>query len=129
MKLRIRGNSIRLRLKQSEVDRISKGEVVADETAFPGGSFHYRLFADERGAITADFDGGAMSIGLPHTMARPWAAGDQVSLLGEQASPGVAPLTILVEKDFACLTPGDNRADEDDEDTYPHPDAGTGRGC
>jgi len=129
MKLRIRGNSIRLRLKQSEVDRIATGEVVADETAFPGGSFHYRLFADDRDTMSADFDDGAISVGLPHTMATAWAAGDQVSLLGEQASPGGAPLTILVEKDFACLTPGDNRAGEDDEDTYPHPDAESGRGC
>jgi len=34
-----------------------------------------------------------------------------------------------VEKDFQCLSPGHHRSDEDDEDTYPHPEAGTGEGC
>ncbi len=43
MKLRIRGDSIRLRLKRAEVDQIAPGNSIAEETHFPGSALTYRL--------------------------------------------------------------------------------------
>jgi len=35
----------------------------------------------------------------------------------------------LRTKNFSCLAPGHHRPDEDDADTYPHPEAESGGGC
>jgi Na+-transporting NADH:ubiquinone oxidoreductase subunit NqrA len=48
MKLRIRGDSIRLRLKVSEVDRIAAGESIVEETHFPDSVLTYRLEVSEK---------------------------------------------------------------------------------
>ena len=37
MKLRIRGNTLRLRLSRSEVDSVGQGKEVEESTSFPGG--------------------------------------------------------------------------------------------
>ena len=37
MKLRIRGNTLRLRLSRSEVDLVGQGKEVEESTSFPGG--------------------------------------------------------------------------------------------
>ena len=124
MKLRIRGDSIRLRLKKSEVDAIGAGRDVVEQTRFPGAVLTYRLAVTDDDSIAAAYDHGELVIGLPRARAAEWASTDEVSLVGSSKD-----LSILVEKDFQCLSPGHHRPDEDDEDTYPHPDAGTGKAC
>jgi len=47
MKLRIRGDSIRLRLKQGEVAQFAAGESIVEETHFPGAVLTYRLDVSE----------------------------------------------------------------------------------
>lgn len=129
MKLRIRANTIRLRLKRSEVEKIANGTSLEDHTPFPGATLTYRLQASEEGAFEADLRDNAMTIQLPITDVREWAASEQVSLFAEQGLGETGTLSVLVEKDFQCLSPGHHRSDEDDRDTYPHPEAATGRGC
>ena len=124
MKLRIRGDSVRLRLKRSEVEAIGAGQSVVEQTRFPDSVLTYRIDVTDESGITAEFSDGELAIRLPRTNALNWAATDEVSLLGESGD-----LSVLVEKDFQCLAPGHHRPDEDDEDTYPHPDAGTGKSC
>ena len=124
MKLRIRDNSVRLRLTRGEVDCLRTQGVVASATGFPGGrEFQYRV--ESSPAIVnpaAFFSDNTISVRLPETAVLAWATGDQVSLPGEQVLDDGAKLDILVEKDFACLAP---RAGEDESDMYPHPNAGT----
>ncbi len=62
------------------------------------------------------------------TCAAEWAESDQVSMIAEQALGDSGALTLLVEKDFNCLSPGHHRPDEDNDDTYPHPEAASGGG-
>lgn len=123
MKLRIRDNSIRLRLTRTEVDSLRAQGVVAAATAFPGGrEFQYRV--ESSPAIVnpaAFFSDNTISIRLPEATVLAWATTEQVSMPGEQVLDDGAKLTILVEKDFACLAP---REGEDESDMYPHPDAG-----
>ena len=128
MKLRIRGSSVRLRLTQDEVARIAAGQSVSESSVFPGGQFRYQLSVSSTAAIAADFSDGTMVVELPRRMAADWASGDDVSLYGEQAVDG-EKLTILVEKDFACLSPGGHRESADDAGAFPHPDADSGKGC
>ncbi len=60
---------------------------------------------------------------VPSAMAEKWQQPDEVALSGEQAIAGGGILDILLEKDFACLTPSGR---EDDADAFPNPDAANG---
>jgi hypothetical protein len=129
MKLRFLRDSIRLRLKRNEVDQIAAGVAILEETHFADSVFAYRLDVSESGEIAAKFGDSGLVISLPRLQVEEWASTDQVSLYAEQDISGVGPLALLVEKDFSCLAPGDHRGSEDDEDTYPHPNADQQGGC
>src|SRR6185295_3106841 len=98
MKLRIKGNSIRLRLLRSEVAALMEKGFISEETRVtpgPAGTFYYGLVASDEAA--AKFEGDRIMIILPKPLALEWAQGDDVGI--EAAQEG---LNILVEKDFAC---------------------------
>lgn len=121
MKLRIRDNSIRLRLTRVEVDAVQENGIVRSKTVFPGGH-EFRYCVESSPAIenpAAIFSDNEISVRLPEAMVLTWVSTEQVSMMGEQVLDDGAKLTILVEKDFACLAP---REGEDESDMYPHPD-------
>ena len=116
MKLRLRGDSIRLRLTRSEVaDLVAKGAVV-ETTRLPAGpGISYQLRADATGrALGATFEAGVLAVAVPKSVAEAWAASEEVAIGGELPVAG-GILTVLVEKDFPCLTA---RAGEDDSDAF-----------
>jgi hypothetical protein len=129
MKLRIRDNTIRLRLKRAEVEQIASGQSIVEETHFPESVLTYRLEANGADKVSASFEGGNLAIRIPIDEARQWAQSDQVSIVAEQPIGDSGTLSLLIEKDFMCLSPGHHRPDEDDVDTYAHPEAETGNGC
>ena len=129
MKLRIRGNTIRLRLKRGEVDRIASGRSVVEQTRFPDTMLTYRLDVSNDGAFSATFADRKLAVQVPPAEVSRWAETDQVSLFTDVQLEGGDTLSLLVEKDFTCLAPGDHRAHEDDTDTFVHPDARSGKGC
>ena len=125
MKLRIKDNSVRLRLARSEVDTLrERGEVVA-RTGFPGGrTLQYRVDSSPASVSPAAlFSDNTLTIRWPEAEVLQWAKTEQISLSGEQTLDDGDKLSILVEKDFACLTP---REGEDESDRFPHPQAGSG---
>ena len=121
MKLRIRGDSIRLRLKRGEVDQIAAGTSIVEETHFPNSVLTFRLDVTDNNDISASFDDRSLVISLPKSKVLDWASTDEVSLHAEQQLSGTGVLSLLIEKDFSCLEPGHHRDGEDDEDTFPHP--------
>jgi hypothetical protein len=123
MKLRIRGNSLRLRLKRGEVEGLAAGKKLIEETEFPGTVFSYSLELSDNEDMVASFDNGRIEISMPREIIPEWADTDLVTLYSEQELPGESKLEILVDKDFSCLEPGHHRNCEDDQDTYPHPSA------
>ena len=127
MKLRIRGNSLRLRLSQSEVQSLSEQGAVEDRIEFPGGArLVYRLRADKNTAeISSDYGKDLIEVRVPEALARQWCGTDLVTLDGEQTTAS-GQLRLKVEKDFACLAP---REGEDESDNFAHPAAGSGQTC
>lgn len=119
MKLRIRDNSLRLRLTRGEVGALAREGRVASAVAFPGGGrLEYALeSAASPAALAAEYAADCVRVILPEAAVRDWASSEQVSISGEQ-SLGDDALSILVEKDFACLTP---REGEDESDMFTHP--------
>ena len=127
MKLRIRDNSVRLRLTRGEVETLRSEGIVSARTEFPGGrDFQYVLESSPAsvspGAFLSD---SIMTVRLPESTVLAWAATEQVSIEGEQLLNDGEKTTILVEKDFVCLAP---REGEDESDMFPHPQADSDEG-
>ena len=121
MKLRICGDSIRLRLKVGEVHRIAAGESLVEVAHLPGARLTYSLAVSENDSMAATFSDGELAVTLPKADAEAWARSDEVSLVSELSLPDTGTLSLLVEKDFTCLAPGHHRDGADDKDTFPHP--------
>ena len=111
MKLRIKGDTIRLRLTQSEVSAVADGDAVVETTSLAQ-PFTYALETSGE-SIGAVFAAGRMTVNIPHSVAAQWAGTEEVSLRGREGD-----VEILVEKDFACLIP---REGEEDPDAFPNP--------
>ena len=122
MKLRIRDNSVRLRLTRGEVDSLQTEGLVSARTGFPGGrSFSYLVESSPASVKPAAFfSDNVVTVRLPETAVLAWATSEQVSIDGELLLDDGDTLRILVEKDFACLAP---REGEDEADMYPHPNS------
>lgn len=113
MKLRIRGNSIRLRLTRGETERVAAGETVEETVDLAPAKFIYSMLVGDTAKIETSFAGGRLSVLVPATDARAWANSDAV---GMESADG--PVKILIEKDFACVKP---RSGEDESDMFDHP--------
>ncbi len=124
MKLRLYDNSIRLRLSRSEVAELRDDGLLNVTVAFPDErQFDYTLESSPAiVAPTARYVDHTMLVRLPESAVREWADSEQVSIASEQAVDGSKALQILVEKDFACLSP---REGEDESDMFAHPEAGS----
>jgi len=122
VKLRIRDNSIRLRLTRGEVDILRDAGRVAGRTGFPGGSEFQYLVKGSTTSVNpgAFFSDNVITVKLPEASVLAWANSEQVSIAGEQRLDDGELLSILVEKDFACLAP---REGEDESDMFAHPEA------
>ncbi|HAI77361.1 MAG TPA: hypothetical protein DCM08_14095 [Microscillaceae bacterium] len=122
MKLRIKDNSIRLRLTRSEVQQMyDTGRVSAFTQLTTSKRLGYELVAlANLPHLTAVFENDTLQISVPETLVKTWASSEtQVGFEATcQADPQTPPLAILVEKDFKCLNA--DRA-EDESDNYEHP--------
>lgn len=116
MKLRIKGNTIRFRLTQTEIDTIAGG-AVEDRTEFPGGnSLIYKIQVGD--SFATEFSEGIVLITVPSQVVNEWATSDKVSIEKSIELDNGNQLEVSLEKDFKCLT---ERPKEDETDMYPNP--------
>lgn len=127
MKLRIRDNSIRLRLTRSEVELVRNDGLVRGRVPFAGrNNFDYVLESSPATVKPeAHISNNVLTVRIPEAEIISWSDSNEVSISASQILDGGDQLNILVEKDFACLAP---REGEDEADMYPHPEAGTENG-
>ena len=119
MKLRIKGNSIRLRLLRSEVEKFAQDGRISDEISFGANALRYTVaMSAEAASISAEFANNEITVLIPEADAMRWTASDEVGFEIEQPTDANETLTILVEKDFVCI---DRLDDPDREDAYPNP--------
>ena len=121
VKLRIKGDTLRLRLTQNEVARLAAEGAVEDTLhVAPGAVLRYGLRADANARdLGAVWEDGTLTVLLPAAWVGPWAEGDGVGFDGIQDAGDGRCLSLLVEKDFACL-----HEVRDEPDAYPNPFAG-----
>lgn len=119
MKLRIKGDSVRLRLTQTEVLQLAEMGAVEDEMhVAPGIALTYGLRAAAVNRLIVNWNDTGLTILVPRDWIGPWAEGEDVGFDGKQDVGGGRTLAILIEKDFECLH---KRPDE--RDAFPHPHA------
>ena len=119
MKLRIKGNSIRFRLTQSEVKIVEQTGLVKDQIKFSNSiSLEYEIkAATGLEYVEATYSENKITLKVNESLIRDWAHSDQVTISSSLDLSSNENLTILIEKDFKCLYP----RDEDESDMFPHP--------
>lgn len=117
MKLRVSGNSIRLRLSRSEVARLEKESHIDERIEFGSGTLSYSIAANSDAGPCASYGENEIRIQVPRRMAESWASSDQVAMSAEQPLADGRTLQILVEKDFKCI----HKDAAANEDAYPNP--------
>jgi len=118
MKLRILGNSLRLRVTRSEFERIAAGEEVTESVAFaPGSRLRYGVVAGGVPEVTATFADRELRVVLPEAAVERWRDPSEVAIRAMRPAGGGEMLTISVEKDYQCIGP----VEEDQSDMFPNP--------
>jgi hypothetical protein len=120
MKLRLKGNSIRVRLDRRDIERLIDKGRVDDAVRFgPGLAFSYAV---EVGPAPherpkASYNDGRLTIRIDPLDVEEWLAGDRVGFNHQQpVEDGV--VRVLLEKDFACI---DRPQGEEADDAYAFP--------
>ncbi|MBZ5607571.1 MAG: hypothetical protein LAP38_04890 [Acidobacteriia bacterium] len=120
MKLRIHGNSIRLRLNRREVAQFAAAGGLEEAFEYggdPGNRLVYRIESSNSApAIAVRVSNQAISIVLPAALAQAWTNTDRVGVSGDVPLQGDKRMTVLVEKEFRRL-----HGATFDPDLYPNP--------
>ena len=112
MKLRISGNSIRLRLTRSESERLASGQRLQERLDLPPAPLSYWLETKEVGEISAWLGAGELRITAPLDAVRRWSSSDEVGIEGAVPGASGKQIRLLIEKDFRCAhDPADVQAD------------------
>lgn len=120
MKLRIKGDSVRLRVSPSEVARLLQGIRIEEAVHFaPDATLVYSLEPSSAEEISARYTGGEIAILVPASKIHDWGRGSEVGIYA-QTGTHASPLEVVIEKDFACL----DKSEEENQDTFPHPKQG-----
>lgn len=125
MKLRIKGNSLRLRVSRSEVASLLKRNRLEETIHFAPQVNAQLTYALEQSASTnsptIQYTENNVTLLIPVEQANTWCLSDQVGIVERLSIGSYGFLDVLIEKDFACL----DRNDKENEDTFPNPNVGT----
>ena len=116
MKIRIKGNSIRLRLTKTDVADLKEKGMVSEKTVFDSETiFHYSLYVDaDSKEINAKFSDQTIEIFLPEKEAKILIDTEQITIENSQYNGEKDQLFLLIEKDLQCL----DSTSEDQSDMY-----------
>ena len=122
MKLRLTKNSIRIRLSQSDVQGFRSEGFIREELRIGPTANSALVFGLVRSinseSVSVTFENNQITISVPADEADGWSTTECVSIEATQPAGDGTNLSVLIEKDFACLTP---RPGDDDKDSFPHP--------
>jgi hypothetical protein len=121
MKLRLAKNVVRLRLLRSEVSALQSGARLQELLCFgpePSAHFCYTLQqGPDLNAPSVIYRNNELLVSIPPDQLRRWTTSDDVGIYAELECGTSQPISLLVEKDFACL----DRSDAENADTYANP--------
>ena len=118
MKIRIKGNALRLRLSKTDLKILEKNKTVTEKTSFGVTELLYELQPSSTNEnLSAIFNNNKISVFIPASFSTVWNKNDIVSIDAKQDIGNNETLYILVEKDFQCL----DKTTEDQSDFFINP--------
>jgi hypothetical protein len=117
MKLRIKGNSLRIRLTKTEVSKLAETGYLEEQTNFPNNRFVYALQKADAVELSAIFEKNKITIHAPAAFIEDWPSNNIIGLETKMPLPNNESLFLLIEKDFVCL----DETTEDQSDNYENP--------
>lgn len=124
MKLRLKGNSLRLRVTRSELAHLQAGERIVEEVLFPADlptSLEYILeVGSHHQPVQVAFTSQQIVVSISQDQLTSWSDEHQVGIYASLPVTEITDLEVAIEKDFACL----DLSDEDNKDTFANPMAG-----
>ena len=118
MKIRIKGNAVRLRLSKTDLRMLEENKTVTEKTSFGATQLVYELKpVDNVETLSASFENNTITIVIPASFSSVWNANEIVSIDSRQDIGNNETLYILVEKDFQCL----DKTTEDQTDYFINP--------
>jgi hypothetical protein len=121
MKLRIKGNSIRLRVSRSDLAALAENGSIESAIYFadsPAAMWSYGIVQHRAVAgSSVYFDSNRVTVSVGSKEVNKWANSEDVGIYFSQNIGSQGTLDVLLEKDFACL----DRSDEENSDTFPNP--------
>ncbi len=121
MKIRIKDNSIRLRLTKTDVDDLRNKKSIDSKTVISFSEiFQYRLeVSSEVKNISGQFKNGKITVSISSKMAEILTETNEITVKGEQENGEKEKLFLLIEKDLQCL----DETVEDQSDMYENPNS------
>jgi hypothetical protein len=124
MKLRIKGNSLRLRVSRSELTQLQAGGRIEETIRFaetPDAKLTYALeSAAQSSTLRVRYGFHDVTVILSEDQVRIWERENEVGVYSSLNIGSAGSLDVMVEKDFACL----DGSDEENGDTFANPHAG-----
>ena len=118
MKLRIKGNSLRLRLSKTDVQQLAETGKVFDKISFGVEQLAYTLKAAEEIKIPeVSFSINNIIVLIPTRFTTNWHGNNVVGIDATQNIGNNETLYLLIEKDFQCL----DESTEDQSDNFINP--------
>ena len=118
MKIRMKGNSIRLRLSKTDLHTLEKNLPVTDAVDFGETKLAYSLVpSSQHDDMQATFLNNTITINIPEVFSQAWNQNEIISIEARQKLSEGNSLYILVEKDFQCL----DKTSEDQSDFFTNP--------
>jgi hypothetical protein len=118
MKLRIKGNSLRLRVTKSDLAQLMQACRIEESIQFAPAANARLTYAlavrDAACDLALEYRAQTVTVVLSQNAARRWAESDDVGVYAEGA------VSLILEKDFACL----DRNHPHDADAFPNPQTG-----
>jgi hypothetical protein len=104
MKLRFDHQSLRLRVRKSDVEKLSQDGFVEETVQFPLGRLVYRLeIGDNVQPLSASMEAHLICVRIPADEASEWINTENVGIYGSlHTDVEKKMLEILIEKDFPC---------------------------
>jgi len=113
MKLRLQKNSIRFRVRKSDLELLNQQGFVQESVQFPNTVFMFQLRVSCEGEPAAEFCEHSITANIPAGIATAWMNTGEVGIYHVQHINN-QNLEITIEKDFPCK----DRSEEDRSDTF-----------
>ena len=118
MKIRIKENSLRIRLLKSEVYKLEADGYLEAQTSFVNNKLVYALESIEEGdQLTVDFMDNKITMFVPISLLKGWADNALVGFNAQMPLSENGSLYLLLEKDFVCT----DATTEDQSDNFLNP--------